>query len=201
MKVVGVTGGVGSGKSVVMNILKEEYGAEIILADLVAHDLMEPGGQNYEEIVKKFGTGILSHDGTINRQALAACVFKNKEKLEILNGITHPNVRKEIFRRIDRIKAEGKASFIAVEAALLIEHGLQKEFDAMWYVYVDEETRIHRLMAARGYTEEKCRDIMKKQLPEEVFLQECSTVIDNHLDLNETKKQVKKAVDEILSLY
>lgn len=201
IKVVGITGGVGSGKSVVMNILKKEYGAEIILADLVAHDLMEPGQKNYTDIVEAFGEEILAEDKTIDRPALAKVVFGDKEKLARLNAITHPNVKKEIFRRIDEIKEKGEASFIAVEAALLLEEGYQDAFDTMWYVYVDEATRIARLKEGRGYTEEKCREIMAKQLPEEVFRKECSTVIDNHLGISETEKQIKTAVEGLLSLY
>lgn len=201
MKVIGITGGVGSGKSVVMDILQKEYGAEIILADLVAHDLMEPGQQNYIDIVEAFGEEILAKDKTIDRPALAKVVFGDKDKLIRLNAITHPNVKKEIFRRIDAIKEKGEASFIAVEAALLLEEGYQKDFDAMWYVYVDEATRIERLKEGRGYTEEKCREIMAKQLPEEVFRKECSTVIDNHLGILETEKQIKTAVERLLSLY
>lgn len=201
MKVIGITGGVGSGKSVVMDILQKEYGAQIILADLVAHDLMEPGQQNYIDIVEAFGEEILAKDKTIDRPALAKVVFGDKEKLVRLNAITHPNVKKEIFRRIDAIKEKGEASFIAVEAALLLEEGYQKDFDAMWYVYVDEATRIDRLKEGRGYTEEKCREIMAKQLPEEVFRKECSTVIDNHLGISETEKQIKTAVEGLLSLY
>ena len=123
IKVVGITGGVGSGKSVVMNILKEKYGAEIILADLVAHDLMEPGQQNYLDIVEAFGEKVLAKDKTIDRPALAKLVFGDQEKLSRLNAITHPNVKKEIFQRIQRIPEKGDASFIAVEAALLLEEG------------------------------------------------------------------------------
>ena len=201
MKVIGITGGVGSGKSVVMDILQKEYGAQIILADLVAHDLMEPGQQNYIDIVEAFGEEILAKDKTIDRPALAKVVFGDKDKLVRLNAITHPNVKKEIFRRIDAIKEKGEAAFVAVEAALLIEEGYQKDFDAMWYVYVDEATRIDRLKEGRGYTEEKCREIMAKQLPEEVFRKECSTVIDNHLGISETEKQIKTAVEGLLSLY
>ena len=109
MKVVGITGGVGSGKSVVMNILKEKYGAEVILADLVAHDLMEPGQQNYLDIVEAFGEGILAQDKTIDRPALAKVVFGNQKRLARLNAITHPNVKKEIFPsdRWDKGKRRG----------------------------------------------------------------------------------------------
>ncbi len=174
IKVVGITGGVGSGKSVVMNILKEKYGAEIILADLVAHDLMEPGQKNYLDIVEAFGEKVLAKDKTIDRLALAKLVFGDQEKLSRLNAITHPNVKKEIFRRIQRIKEKGEASFIAVEAALLLEEGYQNDFDTMWYVYVDEATRIERLKEGRGYTEEKCHENYGKttsgrSIPEGMF--------------------------------
>ena len=132
---------------------------------------------------------------------MAKFFFGNKKRLARLNAITHPNVKKEIFHRIDGIKEKGEASFIAVEAALLLEEGYQNDFDMMWYVYVDEATRIERLKEGRGYTEEKCREIMAKQLPEEVFRKECSTVIDNHLGISETENQIKTAVESLLSLY
>ena len=103
-KVIGITGGVGSGKSVVMDILKEEYGAFIILADLVGHELMEPGGVNYQEIIKEFGTDILKEDQTIDRAVLGNIVFSDPSKLALLNEITHPNIRAEIAFRIGQIK-------------------------------------------------------------------------------------------------
>ena len=96
MKVIGVTGGVGSGKSVVLSILEKDYHAETILADLVAHDLMQPGGKSYEDIVEAFGDGILNDDGTIDRVKLGNIVFHDAEKLQKLNAITHPNVKEEI---------------------------------------------------------------------------------------------------------
>ena len=96
IKVIGITGGVGSGKSVVMHMLEEEFGARIILADLVAHDLMEPGAVSYEQIVKNFGSEILALDGTIDRTKLSRLVFLDPKKLSVLNQITHPNVKKEI---------------------------------------------------------------------------------------------------------
>ncbi len=201
MKIVGITGGVGSGKSVIMDILKNEYGAETILADDVAHDLMDPGQESYRQIIKAFGNDILDQEQKIDRQALAGIVFQNKEALKTLNNITHPNVRREIFRRIAEIREKGKAAFIAVEAALLLEEGYQNDFDAMWYVYADEETRIKRLQEGRGYTVHKSRDIMKKQLPEENFRRECDVVIDNHSSLSQTRKELDQAVKELLSLY
>lgn len=193
IKVVGITGGVGSGKSVVMHMLEEEFGARIILADLVAHDLMEPGAISYEQIVKNFGKEILAADGTIDRAAISRVVFSNPDKLSILNQITHPNVKKEILSRIEVYQEEGTASIIAVEAALLIEEGYQEYFDEMWFVYVDEETRIHRLMDGRGYSEEKSRSIMEQQLGEEEFVAHCDKVIDNNRGLEELRAQLQQS--------
>lgn len=201
IKVVGITGGVGSGKSEVMSLLHDKYGVAVILADLVAHDLMEPGGASYEAIVKAFGEEILAADAAIDRKRLSGLVFGDAEKLKTLNAITHPNVRREIFRRIAEIKEASTASFIAVEAALLLEEGYQESFDAMWYVYVEPEIRIARLMAGRGYTRQKCIDIMNHQLSEETFRAACSVVIDNSDTLFKTERQVEKAVKELLSLY
>lgn len=190
MKVIGVTGGVGSGKSVVLSILEEEYGAETILADLVAHDLMRPGAKSYLEIKEAFGTEILDEDGGIDRQKLAGIVFSEEEKLRKLNAITHPNVKEEIKRRIARIKEEGKASMIILEAALLIEGGYEDVYDELWYIYVNRETRYARLKEGRGYTKEKTDSIMKNQLSEEEFRAHAQVVIDNSYEIVHTKEQI-----------
>lgn len=188
---IGITGGVGSGKSVVMDLLEKEFGAAVILADLVAHDLMEPGAISYRQIVNEFGTEILNKDGQIDRPSLSRIVFGQPEKLQILNAITHPNVKQEIMSRISQFRKEGKVPFIAVEAALLIEEGYDDLLDALWYVYVDEEIRIQRLKEGRGYSEEKSRSIMQQQLKEETFRNRCSCVIDNNGDVESVRKQLK----------
>lgn len=188
---IGITGGVGSGKSVVMDLLEKEFGAAVILADLVAHDLMEPGAISYRQIVNEFGTEILNKDGQIDRPSLSRIVFGQPEKLHILNAITHPNVKQEIMSRISQFRKEGKVPFIAVEAALLIEEGYDDLLDALWYVYVDEEIRIQRLKEGRGYSEEKSRSIMQQQLKEETFRNRCSCVIDNNGDVENVRKQLK----------
>lgn len=188
---IGITGGVGSGKSVVMDLLEKEFGAAVILADLVAHDLMEPGAISYKQIVNEFGTEILNKDGQINRPSLSRIVFEQPEKLQKLNAITHPNVKQEIMSRITRLREEEKVPFIAVEAALLIEEGYEKLLDELWYVYVNEEIRIQRLKEGRGYSEEKSRSIMRQQLQEETFRNRCSCVIDNNGDVESVRKQLK----------
>ena len=191
VKVIGVTGGVGSGKSVVLSILEKDYHAETILADLVAHDLMQPGGKSYEDIVEAFGDGILNDDGTIDRVKLGNIVFHDAEKLQKLNAITHPNVKEEIKNRIQKIREQGTASMILLEAALLIESGYEDVYDELWYIYVDRETRYRRLQEGRGYTREKTDSIMQKQLTEEQFRKYADVVIDNSHSIEETKQQIR----------
>lgn len=191
MKVIGVTGGVGSGKSVVLSILEKDYHAETILADLVAHDLMQPGGKSYEDIVEAFGDGILNDDGTIDRVKLGNIVFHDAGKLQKLNAITHPNVKEEIKNRIQKIREQGTASMILLEAALLIESGYEDVYDELWYIYVDRETRYRRLQEGRGYTREKTDSIMQKQLTEEQFRKYADVVIDNSYSIEETKQQIR----------
>lgn len=192
MKVIGVTGGVGSGKSVILSILEEEYGAKTILADLVAHDLMEPGAKSYEEIVAVFGTEILQENQQIDRKKLGAIVFADEEKLAILNQITHPNVKEEIKQRIAAIREEGKASMIILEAALLIEGGYNEVYDELWYIYVNKEARYERLWEGRGYTRERTDAIMQNQLSEEEFRAHADRIIDNSYDIAQTKEQIQK---------
>ena len=190
IKVIGVTGGVGSGKSVILSFLEEAYGAKVILADLVAHDLMEPGAKSYKQIVETFGTGILQEDGWIDRQKLGSIVFSDEKELLKLNAITHPNVKEEIKRRIQKIKEEGIAPMIVLEAALLIEGGYEDVYDELWYVYVEKEVRYERLKEGRGYTREKTDSIMETQLSEEEFRKHADVIIDNSHEIAQTKEQI-----------
>lgn len=198
MKVIGITGGVGCGKSFIMEQLQERYQAGIILTDLVAHDLMEPGGISYQEIVSCFGTKILQSDGKINRQALGAIVFKDKESLLKLNSITHPNVKKEVIRRIEEMKRAKEVSIIMVEAALLIEEHYDEICDELWFVDASDEVRIKRLMEKRGYTKEKCLSIMSNQLQRERFLEHCERVIYNDKTKEDAIAQLDAIMKEVL---
>lgn len=191
MKVIGITGGVGSGKSEVLKILKENYQAEIILADQVAHELMEPGGISYDGILECFGNDILNDDKTINRQALGGIVFSDHEKLQKLNEITHKNVDQEILRRIERIQKENPDTLIVCEAALLVGAEYESRFNELWYIYTKEEVRYERLRSSRGYSDEKIRQMIESQKSENEFKQEATQVIDNSGYIEETKKQIQ----------
>jgi dephospho-CoA kinase len=191
-KVIGITGGIGCGKSVVMSLLEEKYHGAVLLTDLIAHDLMEPGAANYEAIVNHFGTEILGEDKKIDRKKLGAIVFANPDQLARLNSITHPNVIKETKRRIEQEKARPEIAVVGLESALLFDTPLEDFCDVIWYIYADKEVRIQRLIEGRGYTREHCLSVMEKQLSEEVFRQKSDVVIDNSGTVEETQAQMER---------
>lgn len=189
-KVIGITGGVGSGKSEVLNILKNDYGAGLIEADRVAHELMEPGAVNFEALVKQFGEQILTEQGSIDRAALGATVFGDEEKLKLLNSLTHPNVVNEIEHRMDVMEKDSRIRFIVYEAALLTGAEFEQRFDQLWYVFAREELRFQRLKEGRGYSDEKTASMIKSQPGEDSFRTAATHVIDNSGSLHETRQQI-----------
>ena len=192
--ILGITGGVGCGKSAVLSILEKEYGAYVIQADLVAHELMMPGQASYLAIVKSFGESILAEDGSIDRKALGSIVFMDESKLLLLNSLTHPAVKEEIRKRI-----EGSTNpFIVIEAALLLEDHYDEICNEIWYIYADRETRFQRLEASRGYTRQKSQSMMDNQMSEEELRRRCQAVIDNSGTLEETQVQLDKLLQIFL---
>jgi dephospho-CoA kinase len=191
MKVVGITGGVGSGKSEVLRLLEENYNCAIIRTDDVARDLCEPGAESYLKIVEAFGEDILDSEGRLNRPKIAAIVFEDEEKLKVLNQCTHPQVFAWVREKIRQWRAEGRYSMAAVEAALLEELKAMEVCESYWYVYVKLEIRRERLRISRGYSDEKMDAIFASQLPESIFLEGCDVVIDNNSDLENVKNQLE----------
>ena len=193
MKIIGITGGVGSGKSRVLSYMETKYNAVICQADHVAWKLQEPGQKCYAQIVAYFGENILDEDGTINRGKLGQIVFANKEKLYKLNQIMHPAVKEYIVEWIQRERNDETAYFI-IEAALLLEDDYSQICDEMWYIYSNESIRRDRLKSSRGYTDEKIDAIMASQLSEQIFRKECQIVIDNSGVFEDTCFQIEKAM-------
>lgn len=197
MKVLGITGGVGVGKSTVLGYLERKHRARVLEADKIAHSLMEPGEICYERIVDCFGTEILGEGGPIDRRRLGGIVFSNQEKLHLLNGIVHPAVKSFIRAEIEKEKKAQRAPFAAIEAALLLEDGYDEVCDEIWYIHADEEARIRRLILSRGYTRERAERIMKNQLSEEAFRKRCQFVVDNSTDIVEnTYEQIDRGLRE-----
>lgn len=198
MKVIGITGGVGSGKSVLLAHVLEKYNCRVILADEVAHKVKEPGQEAYKRLVDLLSTDILKEDGTIHRDRMAAKIFESESLLEKVNEIIHPAVKDEILRQISQAGRGKKTDFLFIEAALLIEGGYLEIVDEMWYIFAREDIRRKRLKENRNYTDEKIDAIMKSQLGEEEFRKKCSIVIDNSESLSLALRQIDEKLGEYL---
>ena len=192
-KTIGITGGVGAGKSTVLDYITAHYRVGVIIADDVGKALMEPGGSVYQALVRHYGDEILQEDGSIDRPHLAAIGLRDEESQAVLNSIEHPLIREEIIRQIQA----SEAPVVFLEAALLLEGKLTEICDEVWVVTADEETRIRRLMEDRGYTEETCRMIMSRQLSEEAFEDLADVLIRNDRKLTSVYRQIQKEMKRI----
>lgn len=198
MRVIGITGGVGSGKSEVLGYLKNKCNCRVILADQVAHLLEEPGQICYKLIVELLGREILDEKGYIDKHKLANRIFANEEYLEKVNCIVHPEVRAYIEEAILEERKKDTLDYLFIEAALLIEKGYKDIVDEMWYIHTREEARRDRLKASRGYTDEKIDSIIKQQLSEKEFFEQCDFVLENSGSLACMYKQIDEKLRENL---
>lgn len=196
MKIIGITGGVGSGKSEVLKFLGENYQATVCEADKMAHKLQMSGERCYERIVEHFGAEILDDEKEIDRKKLGAIVFADAEELQFLNQMIHPEVKRDFLERIQSERMKG-TTLLVFEAALLLEEHYEEICDEVWYIYTEKSIRVQRLKEARGYTEERCEEIMQNQNPDELFFQKCDRVIDNSGSLEETKRQIKEILEKM----
>ena len=196
--VIGITGGVGSGKSTVLALLEDTYHAKIILSDEVAHRLMQPGGSSYLALLRLLGNEICSPDGTIDRKKMAARIFSDPILTQRVNEITHPLVIEAITEEINLYRSKNTA-LIIVETALPVEGSLNAWCDEIWYIYVPADIRINRLMADRGYSKEKCLEIINQQLSDASYLAIADRVIDNSQDWSDTAKQISECIQAIES--
>ncbi len=192
MRVIGITGGIGSGKSAVLRLLKEEYNAYIMETDVLAHDLMCVGKPVYQQIVDTFGADILTNDMEINRTILGSMVFSDEDKLKKLNQIVHPAVKNYILSDIQDKKAEGLVSLFVIEAALLIEDGYKEICDEIWYIRAKQEIRLKRLLQSRGGSRQKWLNIIKNQSDEAFYLSNCEHIVNNNEDFVKTANVVKE---------
>ena len=189
--IVGITGGVGTGKSTILQILKDEYNAAVIMADDVAKELMEPGQPSYRAVVEYFGTEILSggEGSPIDRVKLAGIVFSDQNKLSALNLLTHPLVRIRILELIDEYKRQDY-HLIIVESAILIQAHYLDFIDELWVVYADYDIRVDRLISSRGYTVEKIDNIINNQLSDDEMKRYASFLIDNTGTIDDVRRQL-----------
>jgi dephospho-CoA kinase len=200
MRKLGLTGGIASGKSTVAGMLRD-LGFDVIDADSLARELMEPGQTVYEEVVHEFGRGVIdprSSTGQIDRRKLAALVFADRAKLDRLNAIVHPRVQETILRQFEEWACEGDLSVAFVEAALLVEAGYQKYLDGLVVTWCKPEQQLERL-CARGLGEEEARNRMAAQLPVADKLKLATEKIDCSGSLEDTRRQVEALATKLRS--
>ena len=195
MKFIGITGGVGAGKSEILSYLGKKTGVRVMLADEIAHELMEAGTDCYKSLRQTFNDeDIWNSDGSFNREKLAKVIFSDKLKRDIMNSLVHPAVKEYVIRQQEYEKERGELSLLVLEAALLIEEHYDKICDELWYIYTSEENRRDRLKASRGYSDEKIDNIFKSQLSEEEYRKYCAVVIDNNGSVEAAFEQIDKAL-------
>lgn len=193
--VIGIAGGVGSGKSTVLHILEQEYSAYVCMADELGHKAMFPGTEAYREILEIFGHELEMPSGAIDREALAQIVYRDKECLRRLNGIIHPFVMREI-RRL--ISCHAGDRLFVLETAILFETGCDRLCDEVWGILAEEEIRIRRLMVSRGYSRERAEDIMKNQISNAELAKRCDRIIVNDGGREELIRYIRECMENLL---
>ncbi|SCZ80310.1 dephospho-CoA kinase [Pseudobutyrivibrio xylanivorans] len=192
MKFIGITGGIGAGKSTVLSLLKENFNCKVVLADEVAAQLMTSGHKCFDEVVAlNWPTSILDESGEIDRPLMAKYMFADEELLSGVNAIVHPAVEKEVLNQVEEEKEKHNIEYFFLEAALLIECGYGKLVDEMWYIYASPEVREIRLMESRGYSKERIANTFKVQRSDASFREHCDHVIDNSGTEEETLSQLR----------
>ncbi|NMA14651.1 MAG: dephospho-CoA kinase [Clostridia bacterium] len=196
MKVIGLTGGIASGKSTVSRVL-EKQGAKIIDADIIARDIVQPGCPALAEIVKVFGKETLLPDGRLDRVYLGQKVFQNQSLRKVLNSITHPKIREQIIEELRKIERESPEAIAVVDAPLLIEAGLVVMVDEVWLVALPEEVQVNRLMNRDGLSQEEAKRRIGSQLPLAEKQKYAKHIIDTSGSINDTVNKVVKLWQEV----
>ncbi|NLX71220.1 MAG: dephospho-CoA kinase [Clostridiales bacterium] len=190
MKIIGLTGGIATGKTTVAKMLAD-FGAVVIDADVIARKIMEKGMPVWEKVKETFGDEYLMDNGEIDRKKLGELVFTNRKALKKLNAITHPAIRQEIQLEIDKLSSEKSQKVVVVDAALLIEAGWLDMVDEVWLVVADKELQINRLMQRNGLSCEQAQNRVASQLDQDIKKQYADKIIDNSWDMEYTRRQVE----------
>ncbi|MBW2148321.1 MAG: dephospho-CoA kinase [Deltaproteobacteria bacterium] len=190
MRIIGLTGGICSGKSTVSRMFRKR-GARIVDADEIARRVVEPGRPALAEIARAFGDEMIRPDGSLDRQRLAALIFSNAEQRSRLNSIVHPRVAEEQARIIARIAREDPDALVVIDAALLIEVGGHKDVEKLIVAYVPLEIQAERLMRRDRLSREEALLRIRSQMPLEEKAEMADFVVDNSGSLDETERQVK----------
>ena len=190
MRLIGLTGGIASGKSTVSALLREQ-GAFIIDTDEIAHQVVEPGQSAYLDIIAAFGDEIVATDGTIDRLKLGKIVFQNTKFRVLLEEITHPPIEEQVNQLIQLARSKS-CSVVILDIPLLFESGWDKRVDEVWVVAVDEITQLQRLIKRNNFSEQEAVARIKAQLPLAEKIRRADQVIDNSGDLAQLQAEIAR---------
>jgi len=191
LRIIGITGGIGSGKSTVSRILRD-LGAKIIDADKISKEIVYKGGIALKELTEFFGEEILDENGELNRKKLSEIVFTDTEKLKMLNNITHKYIIERIYKEVERSRLEGDSDIVVVDAPIPIEHGFIDIADEIWVVSADKESRIKRVMERSGFTYEEALNRINSQMKDEEYIRIADKIIYNEGSIEDLEKDVVK---------
>lgn len=194
MLIIGVTGGMGAGKSRVLAYLENKWNARTVRLDDISRELLAKNGLCYEETIRIFGERIVKPDGNLDRALIAKRIYEDSELRDRLNALVHPAVKAQV-RWIAEEMRQLDAGILVIEAALLIEGGYKEICDELWYIYADEKVRRERLKESRGYTDERIDGTFATQLTEEVFRSHVDFVVNN----SGSFEDAARAIDNHLS--
>jgi dephospho-CoA kinase len=194
-RVIGLTGGIGSGKSTVSRFLAE-LGAAVIDADKIGHEVYRPDTDTWRELVKTFGRGILAADNTIDRKKLGAIVFSNEEELKRINAIIHPQITEIIKKQIDDYRRK-EAKVIVLDAPVLLEAHAKNLVDEVWVVVADKENVIKRAVARTGLREEQIRDRIRAQMSKTERIKNAQVIIYNDGTPEDLRGKIKNLWEQI----
>jgi dephospho-CoA kinase len=190
--IVGLTGGIGAGKSTVATILAE-LGARVIDADRIGHEVYRPGSEGFRRVVEAFGTGVVGADGAIDRRALGAIVFADPAARARLNAIVHPLIATEIAARLAAAREDGFTGPLVIEAAVMLEAGWQELVDRVWVVSTRPEHAVARVVAARGLARDEVERRLAAQMPDAERRRRADLVIENDGEPAALRREVEKA--------
>lgn len=193
-KIIGITGGIASGKSTVVAEIKK-YGYQVIDADRVVHELQSKGGKLYQALCNWFGSEILQENGELDRKKLGQLIFSSKDMLEKSSHLQNGIIREELARRRDELAKTQDVFFMDIP--LLIEHDYMEWFDDIWLVHLDEKTQLERLVMRNHFSKEEAKKRMASQMSTEAKKPYADKLLDNSGDLTELKAQIHQLLQEL----